>query len=175
MNPRSDPTTWRSLQVANLIRQQIAELLRNNPELEEDEQLRSDMVEGTTDAFELLTTIEMKRREAEKMCDAIDDLTSSLRLRQMRFQRREENMRKLMFQIMETAKIQKAELAPATLSIRNSTPHVIITDESLLGDQYWRIKREPDKTKLKLDLLDDITVPGAELSNAEPILAIRTK
>jgi hypothetical protein len=40
---------------------------------------------------------------------------------------------------------------------------------------FVRIKREPDKARIKVALQDGTSVPGATLSNAEENLTIRTK
>lgn len=160
----------------NIIRQQIANLLLQNPELSEDEILRADMIEGETDAFDFLRMVERQRQEAASMAGAIASNTAELGLRQERFERREKAMRALMFKIMEAADIKKAELPEATLSIRNG-------QQKLVGDaspysvpaQYTREKLELDKTAIKEALKSGTTVTGFELSNAEPTLSIRTK
>jgi hypothetical protein len=54
-------------QMANLIHQQIVNLLLQYPELEEDDQLRADMIERETDTLEFLAMLERKRQEAEAM------------------------------------------------------------------------------------------------------------
>jgi chromosome condensin MukBEF ATPase and DNA-binding subunit MukB len=172
---RNDPKKFSNYQMQELVRQQISSLLLAYPELEEDDQLRTDMIEGETDAFELLHQLELKRQDAETLIEGLDDRIRELKTRQERFNRREEAIRSLMYSVMQIARIQKAELAEATLSIRNGTQKVIVTDESLLTDNYWRIKREVNKTALKVDLDDGITIPGAVLSNPEPTLSIRTK
>ena len=69
----------------------------------------------------------------------------------------------------------RIELPEATLSIRVGMPKVVVTDEAVLPDTLCRIKREPDKTKIKESLLAGNAVEGAVLSNAEHTLTIRTK
>ena len=51
--------------------------------------------------------------------------------------------------MMGIADLRKAELAGATLSIRNGTAKVVIIDEGLIPDQFMRIKKEPNKTAIK--------------------------
>jgi hypothetical protein len=172
---RNDPKQWRNVQMFDLIRQQISQLLLQYPELEADDQLRSDMIEGETDTFEFLGKLEQKRQGAVAMSNAIGVWAADIRGRQERFERREEAMRKLMFSIMQTAHINKAELPEATLSIRAGTPKIIITNEAELPDQYCQLKRIPDKLLIKNEIITGQVIPGAELSNAEPVLSIRTK
>lgn len=158
-----------------IVKHQIDTLLVMCPELAEDEILLADMIEGETDAHEFLRSIETKRREAVTMAGALAININGLNERRERFSRREQAMRNLAFKVMEVANIRKIEMPEATYSLRNGTPKVIITDETLLPDVLCRINREPDKTKIKELLTNGSPVRGAELSNSEPSLAIRTK
>ena len=160
----------------NLVRLQITNLLVQFPELSEDDVLRADMIEAETEMHEFLRDVETRRREAATMAGAIASNIADLELRQQRFERREKSMRALAYKVLEAAEVTKPiELPEATYSIRKGTPKVIVTDESLLPDNLCRIKREPDKTKIKELLTSGSPVKGAELSNAEPTLSISTK
>jgi hypothetical protein len=160
----------------NLVRLQISNLLVQYPELAEDDVLRADCIEAETEAHEFLRAVETRRREAATMAGAIATNIADLELRQQRFVRRENSMRALAFKVMEAAEVTKPiELPEATYSIRKGTPKVIITDETLLPDDLCRVTREPDKAKIKENLTNGSPVKGAELSNAEPSLSIRTK
>ena len=158
-----------------IIRQQIERILLIHPELVEDDQLRADMVEGSTEAHDFLREVEKRRREASMLIEACLVTMDDLQQRVERLNRREHAMRQLAFKVMEAADLKKCELPEATLSIRNGTPKVIITDEALLPDILCRIEREPDKTKIKELLAAGNEVRGCILSNAEPTLAIRTR
>lgn len=159
----------------NIIRQQIANLLTTCPELAEDDVLRADMIEGETDAFTFLSVIARKIGEAKALSDGANGYAKELLDRCERLDRRNESLRKLAFTIMDAAGLKKAELAEATLSIRNGQRKVIIADENQIPEPLWRVKRDPDKTAIREKLLAGEYVPGAELSNAEPTLSIRTK
>lgn len=157
------------------IRQQLSNLLLAFPELAEDDVLRADMIEGATNAHRFLEACERKRVEAKWMTASIADYQEELDERKKRFERREQAMRQFMFKVMEAADLKKVELPEATLSIRPGVTKVIITTEELLPIEMWRFRKEPDKTKIKEAIQDGNPVPGAELSNAEPTLSIRTK
>lgn len=160
---------------AEQVRQQITALLVNNPELNEDEILRADMIEGETEAFEFLRALEAKRREACTLAAGIASTRAELDARLARMERREQSIRALLFKIMSAADLRKAELPEATLSVRNGTPKVIITDESALPQSYLRTKIEPDKSLISAALKSGQHVTGAILSNAEDTISIRTK
>ena len=80
-----------------------------------------------------------------------------------------------MFQMLQLARLRKLELPAATLSLRNGTPRVIITDEAAIPDALCRFKREPDKAAIKTTIQDGGYVAGATLSNAEETISIRTR
>lgn len=159
----------------NMIRQQIANLLLQFPELQEDDQLRADMIEGETEAFEFLRTVERKRQDAATLAGAVASNIAELELRKERFERREQAMRKLAFDIMQAANIRKAELAEATLSVANGQPRVMISDITQLPSDLFRIIKEPNKAEIKKRLDAGQDVPGACFSNSQPHLSIRTK
>lgn len=158
-----------------VVRQQISNLLLQWPELEEDDVLRADSIEGETDAHEFLRLVEEQRREATAMAGACSTTIAELEVRRDRFVRREHAMRKIAFQVMEAADLRKIEMAEATYSIRNGSPKLIVTDDAIIPDILCRIKREPDKKKIADLLKQGNEVQGAILSNAEPTLSIRTK
>lgn len=159
----------------DIIRLQIANLIAAHPELAEDDVLRADMIEGATDAHEFLRMVERRRQEAAAFVCGIESAIGDLRLRSARYVRREEVMRELMFKVLQAGNVPKLELPEATLSVRQGTPKVVITDDQLLPHEFVRLIEQPDKISIKLALEKGETVPGAELSNAEPTLAIRVK
>lgn len=158
-----------------IVQQQIENLRLLFPELAEDEEGWALSLESETELMPMLEQIVMAMRDAAAMAGGIAGRIAELEIRQGRFTRREQAMRILAFRLMQHADIRKCELPEATLSIRNGTPKVIITDEQAIPDYLCRMKREPDKTKIKEHLTSGDPVTGAELSNAEPTLAVRTK
>lgn len=153
----------------------IAELLAAHPELEEDEILRADMIQGETDAFEILADLVRLVADSKVMELGTDLYLAELRSRRDRFERRGEALRELILKVMNTAQLKKAELPEATLSIRQGSQKVVIVDEAEIPPDYLRVKTEPDKTKIKAVLAMRMHVPGCALSNAEPVLAIHVK
>jgi hypothetical protein len=168
MSDRLDPT---------FVRMQIEQLRLTHPGIWEDgdEQLLLDSLEGETDFHRFMTAVVRRMCEAEACADGIGDLIREVKERQQRFEQRSDAMRSLAFKVMNIAAVRKVELPQATLSIRAGTPKVIVTDEAALPENCIRIKREPDKIAIKEHLARGDQVPGAEMSNAEPVLAMRIK
>ncbi len=158
------------------VRQQISQLLLVCPELLDDDVLRTDMIEAETDGIEFLRTLERKRSDTRATIDVLHRVVEDLELRMGRFERREEGIRTMMHKVLDAAGLKKVELPEATLSIRAGAPKVIITDENALSEEYFRIKKEPDKILIGAVLkISGNTISGATLSNAEPHLSIRIR
>jgi hypothetical protein len=157
-----------------LIRQQLELLRRECPELsDEDDQLRADMISGETDMDAFLHRIELKRREALQDMRAIADDIRTMTQRADRFERQEQAVRKVIHQLLDAAGLKRYKIPLATYSI-GSSQKVIVIDDSAIPDDFVRIKREPDKTKIGAHLKTNQDVPGCTLSNAEPYLRIST-
>jgi hypothetical protein len=159
----------------DLIRAQIAGLRATHPELVEDEESWLLALESETDLTETLRAIERKRQETAGLAGGIVYAITQLHERQERFERRETALRAILFKLMQAADLRKVELPEATLSVRNGTPKVIITDETALPDDACRFKREPDKKTIKEWLESGTVMAGATLSNAEPCLSVRVR
>jgi hypothetical protein len=157
------------------VQDQITALLLAHPELVEDEVLRADSIEGQTGTFEFLSRIVRLIGSTQAIISGTADYIGELQERKARLERREQALRSLIFKVMNTAELKKAELPEATLSIRTGQPKVLIINEKEIPDEFMRIKKEPDKTRIKVALSNNQNVPGAALSNVEPVMAILTK
>ena len=152
---------------------QIEALIRDYPEMLEDDILRADMIEAETDAVGFIRQLEKKRNEAKINMETLMLYINQLKNRFERFRKQEEAMRALMFRLLQAGQLRRLVLPEATLSIASAPARVLITNEDELPDDYWRIKREPDKERIKLALITAAVVPGAELSNSPDYLRIK--
>lgn len=160
---------------ADFVKQSIAKLRADYPELEEDEILRRDALEGETDATKLFSRLIRADKETEAQADGLKAYMGELARRQSRLVRRQEAIRKMALDIMNAAAISSFVLPEATLTVRSGPPKAIITDEYAIPQDYIRTKSEPNKSAIRDAMLNGTIVPGAELSNSEPYLMIRTK
>ena len=156
-----------------VLEHEIQALIAAYPELAEDEELRASMVEGSTEAFDVLARCVAHEAEAKAMSTALAARMDDLKIRVSRFEKRREAMRDLIFRVMNAADLRKAELPEATLSIRPGTAKVIVSSEDELPDDYFRVTRSVDKAAIRDALKAGKFVPGAELSNGEDTLSIR--
>jgi hypothetical protein len=142
---------------------------------EEDEVLRSDSIEAETGAFEFMSALVRKIGATQAIASGTADYIGELQERKARLERREQSLRTLIAKVLNTAEIKKAELPEATVSIRPGVPMVVIINEHEISLDFMRIKKEPDKLRIKAVLGAGGNVAGTALSNAEPTLAIHVK
>lgn len=169
--PANDNHNYLAADVADLLAH-VDALFSAYPELAEDDALRADMLEGSTQLYEVLTRLVNIERDADSMGKAIASRIADLNARRQRADKRKEAMRTLMLRVMKAAGIQKAPLVEATVSVRPGRDSVEVVDADRLPDEFVRIERVPDKTALKAALAND-NVPGARMRSGEETLMVR--
>lgn len=145
-----------------VLEREFADLVAAYPELAEDEELRTDTIEGETDAYRVLGKIVAIERDANSMALAIGERTKELAARKERYTRRKDAMRALLLRLLKAADLNKVSLPEATVSVSKGRAGVEIVDES-----------EPDKTAIKTALDAGEDVPGAVLREGQPSVTVR--
>lgn len=160
----------------NQLRLQIEALIAEYPDLADDEILRADMLDGSTDIKEVLAALFNSVDDNKTMIVAITDRLQQLSARRARFARRVEFLRGLMLQVMQSADLKKIELVEATLSQRNVPPQIVgEVNADALPDDLCTIKREPNRTKIREALMERREIIGLALSNSPPTLVVNVK
>ncbi len=113
--------------------------------------------------------------QAERLSDLSAAAIKDQQDRKRRFDARNERLRGIVFAALEALGIRKIEAHDLTVNAIAGRSSVILTDETLIPADYWRVKREPDRTKIAEDLKVGVVIPGCELSNALPTIQIRSK
>lgn len=152
---------------------EIKTLLAEYPQLNEDEELLKDTLEGSTRFNEVMERFLNALRENETLAEAISQRIGKLRERQTRLTHRAQFYRSLMHRLMDWAGIRSVALPEAKISVINSPEKVIVTDESAIPDAFMRIVKEPNKTALKSALKSGSIIPGATLSNGGTTISVR--
>jgi hypothetical protein len=153
-------------------------LLAEDPTLEHDEAALVDLLgpeEG--DVNDVLARLVRGAVHAEAMADAASERIAAMREREQRFKARAQTMRGTAFAVMDAVGLRKLELEDVTASVRNGTPAVTVTDLDAVPDIYVEtvVSKKPDKRTLLAVMKGGATVPGCELTNAMPTLALRTR
>ena len=159
------------------LQQQITALYREFPELvDDDEMLRVDMLEGTTNLKELAAVIVNAIADARALYDGTKAREDELKERQERFKMRCDFLRGLLLKILQHANVRKLELPEATVSVKAGAQKLVgDADPATLPEGLCRIARELDKIKIRETLMAGGTVPGFELSNGAPSLAVHVR
>jgi len=156
-----------------VLEREFADLLAAYPELAEDEELRADMIEGSTAAFDVLTRLVNIERDADSMSKAVAGRISDLQARKQRAEKRRDMARTLMLRVMHAAGIRKAPLVEATVSVSKRRDSVEIVEEAKLPRDCVKVTVAPDKTAIKARLDAGQAVPGARLKVGEPMITVR--
>lgn len=160
---------------AQFVKSEVAKLIEAYPDLAEDDTLRADVIEGETNAYRVLERALAERQEAETMAGAIKAREVDLSERRGRFERKSEAMRWLIKSIMRAAKLDKATLTEASLTITKPRTSVEVLNVDDLPQGYFKTVRQADKTAIKSALEKGDQIPGAELVTGDSGLTIRTK
>jgi hypothetical protein len=93
-----------------VLEREISDPMAAYPELVEDGSLRADMIEGSTNMFEVLDKLVGIERDANSAVAAADSRISDLQARKQRHEKLKAAMRQLMFRLMKAANLPKAPL-----------------------------------------------------------------
>ena len=151
----------------------INSLYESYPELKLDEELRLDMLEGSTTFVETIDRLLRKIMNDQYLSYGASTALLEIKERRDRFDRRVEFNREVIRQLMEAADIRKLELSLGTISLSNKPKSVVITDVEKIPDNYFRVKKEPNKTEIKAALEAGETIEGATMSNGGTTIQIR--
>jgi len=158
------------------LRIEIEALLRDYPDLAEDDVLRADTLEGATDIRDVLIGLGRALDDSKALVAGVHSRIEELCARKERFDARTDLIRDLIFRVLDSAQLKKIELPEVTLSLRNNPPALTgNTDPALLPDELVKITRAVDRKKIRAAIEAGQAVPGFQLSNAPPSLMVRVK
>lgn len=158
---------------AHNVRVEMERLFEAYPELADDDELRADMIEGSSDMDAVITRAYKSIRQDEAMAEGAKAFKAEQDARQRRFEARAAAKRALILDILDAADLPKRELPIATFSARDPQPSVVVDDLASIPQGYRREKVEADKTAIKKALLAGEDIPGARLELGRRSLSIR--
>ncbi len=156
-------------------RNAVGELLRAHPELAHDDQLREDMVEGSTSLPDVIRQLLLEATAAEAMAAGIKEAELALGLRKERLKHRAERIRATMLSLMQMAGMKKLPLPEGTVTVTLRPPEPIRPD-SLDGipEDFLKTKVELDWAAMKSAAKEGRTFDGLKWSNGTAQITIRT-
>lgn len=140
-------------------------------EYPDDDDLLIDMIEGETNAIDLIDRLHEEAEEARAMAAALKDREREMAERRTRLERRQEAHKEAIDRIMRVIGLEKIERPLATFSFRRNPSRPIIRDPDLIPDDLCKIERKP----IMAEIRKAGDVPGVEWTNGGTSLSIRRK
>lgn len=159
--------------IADETARQMEALLRQYPELADDEQLRADTFEGATNLNSVLKRLCNVLNSTEALLEGVRVDAAQLSKRRARFEARIEAVKGMMCSLLEVGKLEKVELSSATIFLRKKARSLVITDESALPSSMLKTVFQPMKAEIKKALLEGADIPGAQLDNGGTSVTVR--
>jgi len=155
------------------LRQTIAALIAEFPELAEDDTLRADMLDGETSVDTVLCRLVDASQNAKAMTAAVKSRMDDLAVRKARYERQEEAFRRLIQQVLDQASLRSWTLPEATLSLSWRKPAPFVSNEDALPDELCKFVRKPAMAAIKAAVEKNGVLPsGVSMSNGKVILTI---
>lgn len=151
----------------------LAALYQDNPELKQDDDFKSDILEGSTDLLEVLNMLLFDLILTESYLEGSKITRARVEQREKKLKGRQEVIRNILKRLLTAAEMRKITVPNGTISLSAKPLSVEILDEGLIPDELMRIKREPNKTLIGEKLKAGESVPGATLSNGGETITIR--
>jgi hypothetical protein len=141
-----------------------------------DEGTLADTLEGITDLHEMIAAVIRSALVDQALQTGLRSRLEDMRHRLARLEEREAKKRQLAMEAMCEVGLKRLEQPDFTASARAGMGSLIIVSEGLVPDGYW-VPQPPklDRQALLADLKRGGEIPGAQLGNPKPILAVRTK
>ncbi len=144
------------------------------PILENDDDLRRDMVEGETSLHDAIRQALARIVEIRALIEGIQATVNVLAGRAERLGGQERNIRDAIFAAMDVGGLRSLETPLGTVSRRAVAPSLVVTNEADIPAQFWTSQAPKlDRRGVLAALKEGATIPGAELSNGGLTLAIR--
>jgi hypothetical protein len=149
-------------------------ILVNYPQADEETLL--DTLEGITDLHEMIAAVIRSALVDEALhaglCFRLDDMKERL----SRLELRATKKRQLALEAMNEVGLTKLEQPDFTASARAGAPALVVIAEDRIPEAYW-LPQPPklDRQAILGELKRGLAIPGAQMSNAKPVLTVRTK
>ncbi len=149
---------------------------RERMRVQSDDDTLAELMASETDVRTLLVATIRAAMEADAMADAAKQRAEHLAERRKRYENRRDELRGVAFAVMDVLEERKIEECDFTVSIGKPRASLIVTDESEIPEEYWKIERKLDRAKLNDDVLKNgLVITGAMVANGIPTLTIRSR
>lgn len=139
----------------------------------DDDDLLLGMIEGETDAGELLDDLLEMEATAGAHIIANKERIAQLSERDARLARKQDAARAGMRKLLDATGLRKMERAAATVSIRAVPPKVEGDDITVLPESCVAVKYSPDRKAIKAALESGETISGWRMTNGGETISVR--
>jgi len=141
-----------------------------------DEGALLDTLEGMTDLHEMLAALVRSRLDDLALGAALRARIADMQERLTRIEQRGDRKKEVITSVMERAEIKKITEPDFTLSLRPTSPPLVVVEEDKIPDEFWKPQAPKlDRAGLIAALKAGRDVPGAELGNGGVTISVRTK
>ena len=141
-----------------------------------DEETLLDTLEGLTDLHEMIAEVVRSRQDDLAYIAAVRARISDMQVRLARLDQRADKKKEIVTSVMERAGIKKITEADFTLTLRSTTPPLVVIEEKQIPEEFW--KPQPpklDRQGLISVLRGGQEVSGVALGNGGVTISVRTK
>ena len=167
------PSGWQLERAISAWQQLRAELV-DDEELFADEAVIATTLHeaGVDDARDLLSMLIDATVWADRRADEAKAIADEFTARRKRYEANSEKFRDLIQQFMAAMPTRKHAGRFARASIAAAPPSVLVTDEQLIPNEYFKVERTLRRSDVLSDLKVGVVIDGAQLSNGGETLRI---
>jgi len=149
-------------------------LLSEYPDI--DEETLVDTLEGITDLHEMIAAVIRSALVDEALHFGLRSRLNDMKERLSRFELRAAKKRQLALDAMTEVGLTKLAQPDFTASARAGSPSLVVIAEDRIPKSYW-LPQPPklDRQAVLAELKQGAEIPGVQMSNAKPVLSVRTK
>jgi hypothetical protein len=141
-----------------------------------DEETLRDTLEGITDLHEMIASVIRSALVDEALQSGLRSRLEDMKQRLARFEERGAKKRQLALEAMIGVGLNKIEQPDFTASARAGVASLAVISENLIPETYWVPQpAKLDRQSILAALKRGRDIPGAQLTNPKPTLAVRTK
>jgi hypothetical protein len=143
----------------------------------DDEQIKSDMLEGETGLHEVVSQLLAENEDDEGIIAALDEQVAARGIRMERAEKRIEARKAAIASLMDCARETSLKLPEATLSLRTLKSRPKVTDPDALPDAFLieEVKVKANMEAIKAAIEAGQSIPGVTMTNGGSSLTVRRK
>ncbi len=168
---------WQQEQAATLIRSVRERLLAEDSDIAQDPDLWRDMLDGESDAIDLIRNLIRASIDADILAEATRKRQAEIAGRAERAERRKLAFRAAAMGLMDLAGLTRLPEADFVARIQAGQPYLGQLDLDALPSDYVDVEvtvtRRPLKDRITAALKAGQTIPGAQLRQGSPFIVIK--